>query len=1019
MAAAKDVMNMKKFTGAILSGVISISSSLVGAGLPPSSQTKEELSWEKVAAAAAFSLAEKETGNMLDGYLKNYPDYSKAANARYLLAEREFQLGNMQQAAVNFERFITEFPKHKFADSAAFRLAESYYNLKAYNSAFAAWEKMIRNHKESHLVPNAMEYLGVLHMKAQEWGKADEEFKQLHRDYSYYYSLPQARKKHGVVLYHMGEYQESAKVLEGLDGGQETFYRGLSLFSLKLFEDSVAALKGASYDKLDSYSESSIFLKAEGFFQRKNYNLAALEFQEFIRKFPSSSMVPYAYARTAACELLVSEPLKAIRDADLAMKGTAPMEVVHQAQFVKASALADQKQYAAAADLFGKVIEKTSSIELGASSLIRKAWCHKNLKQESAQQKCLDQLAEKYPSSPQMALARFLEGAQFFEQQKWEEAGAKFEQGLIRYPYSMLSEMELALMSIAYTNAGRLDQLVTAGNSALKIFTDHYSSISPHWRGQSYYFIGKAYFDMGRFKEAIPLFQKLTVDFSQHALAPRAQLLLSWSLLENNEFEKAREKAIPLINNPKLDKKLTRNAAFLHAASFFNEKQYDKALVKLAEFIKNNPDDSHIAQSRHLMGLSFLQKKVFGSAIDEWKKLIELHPNDPLAEEAHLHIGTIYFKAGQFGDSAKFFKQFRERWPNSKYSEVALWQEVQSYFNAKDDETLIKVVPVYIEKYPSSASVEEAKKQLELVYYRRGANGDPEKLIQFLGLYPKSTFAPAARYKLGDMAMEQKKWERAILEMEQFVRDYPDDSQCINAYYSLGMAYEQLKNTDKAVLQYRHIMDHFASKPDSVDAAFRLGGLFFEADKFKEALEAFQFASKKKVADDVRANLYYNIAVCHENLSQPVEAARAYDEFSKYSKNTEQVRESLMNSGLLFKKSEKFADAIEVFKKLLRDAGTKENEIQVVNLMAECYQGMGKDAQAMESYEKLVSLEPVEHNVRLAGLAQLAFMYEQKKNLNQAIRVYEKIAVSKGNKEWVTAAEARIQEISKNMNPIP
>ncbi len=993
--------------------------SLSWAGLPPSSNTKEEILWDKVSQAAAESVISKETGRLLEEFLKTYPDYSKAPNARYLLAERDFQSGAMQQAAVNFEKFMTEHPRHALADSASFRLAESYYNLKAYNSAFAAWEKMIRTYKKSMLAPNAMEYLTVLHMRNQDWGKADEQMKQIAKDFPYYYNLPQTRKKHGVVLYHMGDYSESAKLLEGLDGGQETFYRGLSLFSLKLFEDSVAALKNISYDKIDSYSESSAFLKAEGFFQKKNYTLAALEFQEFISKFPTSSMIPYAHARNAAAEFLVNEPIKAVQSADKALKGTPPAEVVGQATFVKASALADQKNFAVAADLFSKVINETGTSELAASALIRKAWCHKNLKQAAAQQKSLDMLAEKYPSSPQMALARFLEGAQHFENEKWEDAGAKFEQGLIRYPYSLISEMELALMSIAYTKAGRLDQLVTAGTSALKIFDDHYSSISPNWRGQSYYFIGKAYFDMERYSEAIPFFQKLATDYSQHALAPRAQLLWAWSLLETDQFDKAREKAVPLMNNPKIDKKITQSALFLNAVSHFNEKQYDRALVKLTDFIQKSPEDPMAPQARYLMGMSFQQKKVFGSAIDEWKKLIEHHPKDVLAEEAHLLIGTIYFKAGQFADAAKFFKQFRERWPNSKYSEIALWQEAQAYFNAKEDETLIKILPMYIEKYPASASAEEANKQLELVYYRRGANGDPAKLEEFLSLYPKSTFAPAARYKLGDMAMEQKKYQRAIIEMEQFVRDYPDDAQVITAYYSLGMAYEQLKDTDKAVQQYGHIMEHFASKPDSVDAAFRLGSLFFAADKFKEALEAFQFAVKKKVNDDVRANLYYNIAVCHENLSQTVEAARAYCDFAKFSKNPEQVRESLMTAGLLFKKSEKHPEAIEAFKALTRDAGSKETEIQSVNLVAECYQAMGKDAQAMESYEKLIGLEPVEHNVRLAGLAQLAFMYEQKKNMGQAIRVYEKIAVSKGNKEWVTAAEARIQEISKNINPIP
>ena len=47
-------------------------------------------------------------------------------------------------------------------------------------------------------------------------------------------------------------------------------------------------------------------------------------------------------------------------------------------------------------------------------------------------------------------------------------------------------------MSIAYTRADRLDQLVTTANSAHRLLENHYTSDTPYWRAQSNFFIGRA-----------------------------------------------------------------------------------------------------------------------------------------------------------------------------------------------------------------------------------------------------------------------------------------------------------------------------------------------------------------------------------------------------------------------------------------------------------------------------------------------------------------------------------------------
>jgi|GEM_PF-3288052 len=996
----------------------SVSNLLLGA-LPPSQLTKEERLWSKLSIAAQKDLTSVETIKLMNEFMGSYPSHPKMPNVHYLYPEKEFQEGRFEKAAVGFEKFLTLYPQYAMADSATYRLGECYYNTKAYNSAYDIFERLTKNYKNSALMPAALEQMAMLQMRFGEWGKADEVFNRIQSQYPEYWAKPRVRENHGIVQYYLGDYTDSAQLLNDVEEGKGAFYRGLSLFTLRLYEDAVAALKNVSSDEGSPYLQPSAYLKAEGFFQKKNYNIAAREFTSFIKRFPKHVMASYAELRKAACALLVNDSSGALEGVDLAERGNPPFEVQIYGKFIRGAALMDQKKYTPAIQMFSRVAQRHEYPDLAATALIRKAWAHRNLNEMAEFKKTLKVIEEKYPSSPQMALARFLQGVDAMERESWEEAGSRFESCVLEFPYSSLSEAGLGLKSLAYTKANRLDHLVTAATSALKLFEDNYSSESLYWRAPSYYYIGRAYFHLGQFKSAVPNFEKVTQKYSEHPLAPHSQLMLAWSLIEAGDSEKARERVRVLLDNKNTAKILRDNADYLFAISFFNEKNYNRAITELDDFIKSHPDHELTNKARYLIGLSYYQNKIFGSAIKEWDKLISKAPDHPLSQDAYLHIGDLYFRSGEYKQAAEFFREFRQKWPKSKYSEVAFWQELQSYFNGKDDETAIKHFPVYMERYPQSENMANAKGQLEIIYYRRGSHGEPKKLEEFLTHYPKSPFASAARFKLGDMAMEQKKWDRAIIEMEQFARDYPGDKLFIDALYGLGLAYENAGDEEKALVQYKNIMEQFSAKPNAVDAAFRLGSLHFKKENYKEAVQAFEFAATKKQSDKVRANTYYNIALCYENLGELEKAADAHLKFSTITEDKAQIRESTLTSGLLYKKTEKFPQAIATFKKLIGRSGLPEMDLQAVNLLAECYRQLNKMTDAKKTYEMLVGLGPASNDLRVAGLAQLAYLYEQDKDFQKALRVYEKISASGGKKEWVKAAQQRMEVLTKNLNALP
>jgi TolA-binding protein len=146
---------------------------------PPSQSTPQSRMWQSLSHEAAADLTSDKTQAAIDSFLKKFSDHPKAADARYIHAERQFKLRQYQNAQVAFEKFIALFPSHPLTDSALYRLGECYYNGKAFKSAFAAWERLANSYPRSALTPDALRQMAFIRMKEKEWGRADELFKQV------------------------------------------------------------------------------------------------------------------------------------------------------------------------------------------------------------------------------------------------------------------------------------------------------------------------------------------------------------------------------------------------------------------------------------------------------------------------------------------------------------------------------------------------------------------------------------------------------------------------------------------------------------------------------------------------------------------------------------------------------------------------------------------------------------------------------------------------------------------------
>ncbi len=93
--------------------------------------------------------------------------------------------------------------------------------------------------------------------------------------------------------------------------------------------------------------------------------------------------------------------------------------------------------------------------------------------------------------------------------------------------------------------------------------------------------------------------------------------------------------------NLNLEKQLGRKN-FEEAKSFFNKKDYKKAVLKFKSFIDVTPYSVHLPEAYFLLSESYFQVEDFENSLLVVEKMIELFPSSELTGYAMIRMGKIY-----------------------------------------------------------------------------------------------------------------------------------------------------------------------------------------------------------------------------------------------------------------------------------------------------------------------------------------------------------------------------------------
>jgi TolA-binding protein len=455
-----------------------------------------------------------------------------------------FNLGSYSNAAYQFAEFIDRYPNDFRITDAKLRLADSYYGARNFAAASRIFKQLFQSGKYSSDDPYAYYQYAQALYKSGETNAAITEFRNLQQKFPDSKYAESSLFTVGFIKFQEGEFEGAITdfryVLQIYKNSALTpvvFYSiGDAYFNLGMYDSAIVnyrnvltkypsseyvfdAINGMQYsyvamgksdeaiNLIDRYTSQNpnlkfsdliFFKKGEIYYSQRDYQNAKTSYQEFLVKYPRSSLVPEAY-------------------------------------FWLGKSSQNLKQDDEAIFYFTKVFESYPGSESAAVSVIELGKMYEANGNYQASIEVLEQASTKLKDSPRLPEVLFIKGTAYVKMDNIQKAYGTFEELAMYHRETIFADQAKFEMGLIDMAAGRYD-------AANKNFLDVAEKRTDDLGARSQYYYGLSLFDQAKYSESISALVRVRTVYSQYEpWLSRSYLLLGDCYVKLNDKRQAEE----------------------------------------------------------------------------------------------------------------------------------------------------------------------------------------------------------------------------------------------------------------------------------------------------------------------------------------------------------------------------------------------------------------------------------------------------------------------------------------------
>ncbi len=647
-------------------------------------------------------------------------------------------------------------------------------------------------------------------------------------------------------------------------------------------------------------------------------------------------------------------------------------------EFERAVALYNDKQYQAAQILFEKTKNNNKDMEVQADCAYYIANCAIRLNQMNADV-LMEDFVEDYPTSTKQNQAYIEVATYYFDQGQYPQALKWFDKVNEDNMSDTNRQRYNFQKGYAYFNAGDKKQAEKYLNKVVN---------SKEFGSQAKYYLGYLAYESDNYKDANKYFDQVDDQEKYKEKMSYFQADMNFKL---GNFQKAIDLGVPQLAKSDANEKSELNKII--GESYFNLKQYDKALPYLKEYRgkKGKWNNTDFYQ----LGYAYYKQADYENAIAQFNKIVD--GNDHVAQNAYYHLGESYLKTNRKQQALNAFKNASEMEYDLKIQEDAWLNYAKlSYEIGNPYQSVPEVLNAYLEKYPATSYKQEIQTLLinsyitsknykealsilekdrspqnraayqKVAFYRGMELYTDGNYQEALGLFKKSIaeqreprFTARATFWKAETEYTLDSFGEALISYKQFMgyAEAKTTPEFKHANYNLAYTYFKLREYDQAAKHFAEYVT--AEKSDKVrlnDAYLRLGDSNFVTGKYWPAMDAYNKAIEMKGIDADYA--FFQKGISYGFVQRNDRKIEDLTKFVQAYPKSQYADDALYELGNTYVTENNTTKAIQTYDRLIENYRGSSYVSKAMMRQALIYYNAEKDQQALAKFKEVVAEFP-------------------------------------------------------------
>jgi TolA-binding protein len=531
------------------------------------------------------------------------------------------------------------------------------------------------------------------------------------------------------------------------------------------------------------------------------------------------------------------------------------------------------------------------------------------------------------------------------------EARRAYEQALKSHPDGRLSDR-------ARFGLGRALALQGDPEGALKVFRALVERGGPEWTDRAWLQIGQVLAASKQQAQAVEAFETLERVAPRSALVAEARLNRAEALLALGRGDEAE----PLLRTLSAEgpTALSARAAFTLSSEQLKRGQAAEALATLDEALRRSPRSPMAPALLFRSAEAALKLGQAEEARARSLKAAEARPNDPWVHEFWLRAARLALEARDHETAGRLAGDFASKFSNSPLrADARLIEGRAALVRGRPQEAIAILTASLAEDKPGPDTGYAQRYYLGRAYHDAGQAAKEAEVFDALAKTPAAPVAADAQYMLGLGSVEAGRFAEAIPPFEKYLEAKPDGEVADHAWARLAEAHLELGRAEEAEKDLARLAERFPKSKVLAPTRLRLAESALSARRYERAAELFRLVNEGPGDDPALASRARSgLGWARLGGGKPAEAAEAFAALLDATPDDPLAPDAALGRARALELAGKSDDALAAYAHVLAKYGKSEQADRAALARARLLVEARHPDQAAQAFERYLAAHP-------------------------------------------------------------